>query len=66
MSRNSKASKRSALSVAPSDPPRSPSPGVSLQGSSRTTGGVFRGKATGDVFNMADAGKWFVLRYMCS
>ena len=32
------------------------SPGPALHGSSRTTGGHMRGRATGNVFNFADAG----------
>jgi hypothetical protein len=34
-------------------PPNSPS--HNLQGASRTTGGIFRGRALGNVFNFADA-----------
>ena len=37
----------------PAPPPRTPSP-EPLQGASRTEGGIFRGRATGNVVNMAD------------
>jgi hypothetical protein len=64
-SRHSKATRRS-LSSAAMSVPRSPTPSeVSLEGASRTTGGLFRGKALGDVFNMADACKWFDYSYLC-
>lgn len=55
-SRHSKASKHSASSIAPSAAP-SPSPSPSrdsLQGASRTTGGILRSK--GEIYNMADSG----------
>jgi hypothetical protein len=63
-SRHSKASKRSVSSVAPSvrGPPgsRSASPSVfDLQGASRVSGGLFRGKAVGDIANMADYGLFY-------
>ena len=39
-------------------PSRSLSPETDLQGASRITGGISRGKAVGNVFNMADKGKY--------
>jgi hypothetical protein len=61
-SRHSKATKRSASSAAPSERgpafSRSPSP-VPLQGASRVSGGLFRGKAAGNVYNFADGSLLF-------
>jgi len=66
-SRHSKATKRSASSAAPSERgpaiSRSPSP-IPLQGASRVSGGLFRGKATGNVYNFADGSFFVVVFYM--
>lgn len=35
-------------------PPASPPQAIDLQGASRVTGGILRGRAYGNVFNMAD------------
>ena len=43
-------------------PPRSLSPESDLQGASRITGGISRGKAVGNVFNMADRGKLIFIK----
>ena len=39
-------------------PSHSLSPETDLQGASRITGGISHGKAVGNVFNMADRGKY--------
>jgi hypothetical protein len=61
-SRHSKATKRSASSAAPSERgpafSRSPSP-IPLEGALRVSGGLFRGKAAGNVYNFADGSLLF-------
>ena len=56
-SRHSKATKRSASSAAPSERgpaiSQTPSP-IPLQGALHVSGGLFRGKVTGNVYNFAD------------
>jgi hypothetical protein len=49
------------LSDADGNPPSSP---IELQGASRTTGGIFRGKAVGNSYKMADFGKVYSFLFL--